>query len=101
LSLTSSSATRRKKTILTVSLLANLGLLAYFKYAGFLVAAVNDVSGSEFSIPDNLLPVGISFYTFQSMSYTVDVYRGRIQAERSFLRVACYIAFFPQLVAGS
>ncbi len=98
--LTETTVRRTRQLILACSLLANLGLLGFFKYAGFFVLTLNHVSGSGFSVPDILLPVGISFYTFQSMSYTIDVYRGRIQADRSFLRVACYIAFFPQLVAG-
>ncbi len=92
--------TGRRKAILTISLLTNLGLLGYFKYADFLVSAVNETAGTGLTVPEILLPIGISFYTFQSMSYTIDVYRGRIAAEQSFLRVACYIAFFPQLVAG-
>jgi len=92
--------TGRRKTVLAVSLTANLGLLAYFKYAGFLVTTIDHATGGGWTVPDILLPIGISFYTFQSMSYTIDVYRGVIRAERSFLRVACYIAFFPQLVAG-
>lgn len=91
---------RRRASVLAVSLLANLSLLAYFKYAGFLIASVNAASGSDFHLPSVLLPIGISFYTFQSMSYTIDLYNHRIEAERSFLRFACYIAFFPQLVAG-
>ncbi len=90
----------KRRAILVTSLLTNLGLLGYFKYAGFLASAVNEVSGGGFSVPEILLPIGISFYTFQSMSYTIDVYRGQIQADRNFLRLACYIAFFPQLVAG-
>jgi D-alanyl-lipoteichoic acid acyltransferase DltB (MBOAT superfamily) len=97
---TPAASLRKRRAILTASLLVNLGLLGYFKYAGFLVLAVNDLAGAGFAVPQILLPGGISFYTFQSMSYTIDVYRGRIEAERSFLRVACYIAFFPQLVAG-
>ena len=95
-----SSSGFRRRGILAASLIVNLGLLGYFKYAGFLVMATNGLAGTGMTVPQILLPIGISFYTFQSMSYTIDVYRGRIEAERSFLRVACYIAFFPQLVAG-
>ncbi len=97
---TTTDSAFKRPAILVASLATNLGLLGYFKYAGFLVAAVNDVSGSGFSVPQILLPIGISFYTFQSMSYTIDVYRGQIQPDRNFLRLACYIAFFPQLIAG-
>lgn len=84
---------------LVVSLVLNLGLLAYFKYAGFLVAALPDSVVGAGRI-DPILPIGISFYTFQSVSYTIDVYRGDLRAESSFVRFACYVAFFPQLVAG-
>ncbi|MFT6286992.1 MAG: alginate O-acetyltransferase complex protein AlgI [Halieaceae bacterium] len=90
----------RRRTLLAGSLVANLGLLAYFKYAGFMVSGFNSVTDSAFSVPQIMLPIGISFYTFQSMSYTIDVYRREIEPERSFLRFACYISFFPQLVAG-
>jgi alginate O-acetyltransferase complex protein AlgI len=90
----------QRRAILAVSLITNLGLLGYFKYAGLLVTTANAVAHGGWSVPDILLPIGISFYTFQSMSYTVDVYRGHIEPERDFLRLACYIAFFPQLVAG-
>jgi alginate O-acetyltransferase complex protein AlgI len=90
----------RRRAVLATSLVANLGLLGYFKYAGFLVASVNSVADAGFSIPSVLLPIGISFYTFQSISYTIDVYRKTVEPERNFIRFACYIAFFPQLVAG-
>lgn len=92
--------TRRRRLVLACSLVSNLGLLAYFKYAVFIVGELNDVLGTGWSVTAVLLPVGISFYTFQSMSYSIDVYRGAIRPEKSFWRFACYIAFFPQLVAG-
>ncbi len=90
---------------LVLSVVANLGLLGYFKYAGFLVEVVADAAslwGIDPNLPvlEILLPIGISFYTFQSLSYTIDVYRGRIPAEASFLRFAFFVSFFPQLVAG-
>jgi len=91
---------RQRQWILAGSVLTNLGMLAWFKYSGLLVLTVNDIGGTGFTVPEILLPIGISFYTFQSMSYTIDVYRGKIAAETSFIRMACYIAFFPQLVAG-
>jgi len=92
-------ASRARLGLLLCAVSLNLGLLGYFKYAGFLVE--NLMGGSEgWSAADIVLPIGISFYTFQSMSYTIDVYRGQIAAEKSFVRFACYIAFFPQLVAG-
>ncbi|MEM9304757.1 MAG: MBOAT family O-acyltransferase [Pseudomonadota bacterium] len=94
------SMAHRRRLVLGTSLVVNLGLLGWFKYAGFLARAISDASGIGVPVPEVVLPIGISFYTFQSMSYTIDVYRQQVRAETSFLRVACYIAFFPQLVAG-
>src|SRR5688572_21753883 len=94
-----------RNAALGVSLVGNLGMLGYFKYSGFLLDVARDVThllGADVMLPTLrvALPIGISFYTFQSLSYTIDVWRGRIQAERSLLRFAVYVAFFPQLVAG-
>src|SRR5680860_358515 len=96
---------RRRKALLCISLAANLGILGFFKYFGFFVdslASLGDSVGVNLSGPviDVILPVGISFYTFQTMSYTIDVYRGRIEPARSLLDFATYVAYFPQLVAG-
>ena len=90
---------------LTTSLAVNLGLLAFFKYGGFAVesfARVAATLGIAYSpaVPDIVLPVGISFYTFQTLSYTLDVYRGVAKPWRSYLDFALYVTFFPQLVAG-
>ncbi len=90
---------------LLVSLVSNLGLLGFFKYFNFFVDnvfVVLDVMGLGVPKPalEIVLPVGISFYTFQTLSYTIDVYRGRLEPRRSFLDVAVFVAFFPQLVAG-
>ena len=93
----------RRRLLLVTSISVNLGLLGYFKYAGFLAESFLWLTGSasgEFSVPAIVLPIGISFYTFQSMSYTIDVYQGRLEAEANFVKLATYIAFFPQLVAG-
>jgi len=95
----------RRKFLLAVSVTANLGLLGFFKYAGFFSDAtlglVKLLGGDlHWSIAEITLPVGISFYTFQAMSYVIDVYRGRIPSTHSPLDFALYVAFFPQLVAG-
>ncbi|PCJ54502.1 MAG: hypothetical protein COA70_05090 [Planctomycetota bacterium] len=95
----------RRRRLLVASLCGNLGLLAAFKYSGMAAVAMNDLlaalgAGYEMAIPAILLPVGISFYTFQTLSYTIDVYRGNMKAEESFSTFALYVAFFPQLVAG-
>jgi alginate O-acetyltransferase complex protein AlgI len=99
------SAPPQKRRYLMLSLVSNLGLLVVFKYLGFFAdsaQAVTALFGSELPIvtPDLLLPVGISFYTFQTLSYTIDVYRGEREPERHFGIFALYVAFFPQLVAG-
>ena len=96
---------RVRKSILVVSLVANLGLLGLFKYFNFFMDLSSDLGGQlglNFSFVHHhlLLPVGISFYTFQSMSYTIDVYRRHIPSEQSFLKFAVFVSFFPQLVAG-
>jgi D-alanyl-lipoteichoic acid acyltransferase DltB (MBOAT superfamily) len=116
---------RTRKLWLIISLVSNFGFLGYFKYAGFLTENINaglDQLGFSVFLPDPvaypnallgflgvphdwffervLLPIGISFHTFQSMSYTIDAYRGTIQTERSFIRFLTFVSFFPQLVAG-
>ncbi|HHX73773.1 MAG TPA: MBOAT family protein [Firmicutes bacterium] len=90
----------RARLVLLVSLAVNLGLLGFFKYAGFAVQAVNSILGTSFAVPQLPLPVGISFYTFQTMSYTIDVYRGQIPAQRDFVAFGTYVSLFPQLIAG-
>ena len=97
--------TALKKWVVAVSFLLNLGILFYFKYVHFFLDTLGTAAslvGLTLNVPkfDILLPVGISFFTFQALSYTVDVYRGEIGAEKSFLRYALFVSFFPQLVAG-
>jgi alginate O-acetyltransferase complex protein AlgI len=96
---------KARRRILAVSLGTNLGLLAFFKYANFALDVYGDAAiaaGFRPAMPslDVLLPMGISFYTFQSMSYTIDVYRGRLEPLTKFAPFLLYISFFPQLVAG-
>ena len=96
----------KRKLYVTLSVVGNLGLLGVFKYFNFFMEATNDVFslvfGSSLDLPflDVLLPVGISFYTFQTMSYTIDIYRREMEPTRSFLKFATFVSFFPQLVAG-
>ena len=90
----------RKRAWLIVSLSSNLGLLGYFKYANFFVQSFSDMTGVPVGQLDLVLPVGISFFTFQTMSYTIDIHRGDLEPEPSFARFALFVAFFPQLVAG-
>jgi alginate O-acetyltransferase complex protein AlgI len=116
---------RTRKLWLVISLVSNFGFLAYFKYSGFITENLNTflaTVGSPYQLPDPIyypnrllglmgvpeshffesviLPIGISFHTFQSMSYTIDAYRGTIATERSFIRFLTFVSFFPQLVAG-
>lgn len=91
---------RQRKGIVASSIVVNLALLSYFKYADFLISNVNAVLGTSIPLTDLALPIGISFYTFQSMSYILDVYRGKVQAQRNWIDFATFVALFPQLVAG-
>lgn len=94
---------RKKKQLVGVSAVVNLGILGFFKYFNFFVdSALMILPEGSFASPalDVILPIGISFYTFQSMSYSIDVYRGHIKPSDSLLDFALYVAFFPQLVAG-
>lgn len=88
------------KLALALSAVASLGLLAYCKYADFFIENFNAVTGLSVPLLNIALPVGISFYTFQILSYVVDVYRGDVPAQRNFINLAMYIAMFPQLIAG-
>ena len=91
----------KNKFWLCLSVAIDLGFLAYFKYAYFFTDAFNDLFGTHYTIVDKIiLPVGISFYIFQVISYTADVYRGRIQPVKNILDFGFYVSFFPQLVAG-
>src|SRR5690625_2996543 len=90
----------KAKVFLTASLIVNIGVLSFFKYANFVVENVNDLLNVNIQLLDLPLPIGISFYTFQTMSYIIDVYRGRIQAQRNVINLMMYISLFPQLIAG-
>lgn len=101
----------RKKIFLWLSISVNLGLLFYFKYTNFFLASMNDIFGSNFALQKIFLPVGISFYTFQTLSYSIDVYRGKITPLTAYVKdaksllaqfgnFAFFVSFFPQLVAG-
>jgi len=107
-----------KRLFIILSLISNLGILAYFKYTGFFISTINELLGTDFQVYDFLasfsnahlgtsfnistiiLPVGISFFTFQSLSYTLDIYRGKLEPLRNIVDFGFYVSFFPQLVAG-
>ena len=96
---TSKDAWQRKFYII-VTLVVNLGILGYFKYTNFLLDSFFSLSGRDFQPLDIFLPVGVSFFTFQSLSYTLDIYRGNLKPVDNILDYAFFVSFFPQLVAG-
>lgn len=89
-----------KRIFFVIAVTYNLGMLFIFKYLNFAVNTINQIAGMEIQIEEIALPIGISFYTFQVMSYVIDVYCGRVKAQRNFVNLALYIALFPQLIAG-
>jgi alginate O-acetyltransferase complex protein AlgI len=90
----------KRKGIVVCSIIVNLMLLSYFKYADFLIHNVNSLFGMDIPLTELPLPIGISFYTFQSISYIIDVYRGTAKAQRNWIDFGTFVALFPQLVAG-
>lgn len=91
----------KKKLVLVLCVVVNLGLLGYFKYAGFAADMINDIPiFSTLAVPEIALPIGISFYTFQAMSYVIDVYWGNCKAQKNYITFGTYVALFPQLIAG-
>ncbi len=90
----------KRKGIVLCSIIVNLMLLSYFKYADFLIHNINTILGTDIPLTELPLPIGISFYTFQSMSYIIDVYRGTAKAQRNWIDFGTFVALFPQLVAG-
>lgn len=91
---------KRLKLLLAISVIIDLGLLSVFKYTDFIITNINSVFGAGFDLLNIALPIGISFYTFQAMSYTIDVYRDDVRVQRNLIDFGMYIAMFPQLIAG-
>lgn len=91
---------KARKPILAVGIIANLAMLGVFKYAGFTAEMINVIPGVNIPVPEIALPIGISFYTFQAMSYVIDAYKNPKYIQKNLYKVALYITFFPQLVAG-
>lgn len=89
-----------KKLILVISVVINVGFLGFFKYSNFFIENFNAVTGLSVKLLNVALPIGISFYTFQILSYTVDVFRGTVKPQKNFINLATYISMFPQLIAG-
>lgn len=91
---------KRMKLLLVLSVVIDLGLLSVFKYTDFVITNVNAIFGSSFDLLKIALPIGISFYTFQAMSYTIDVYRNDVRVQKNLIDFGMYITMFPQLIAG-
>lgn len=91
---------KRLKLMLVISIIIDLGLLSVFKYTDFIITNINSVFGAGFDLLNIALPIGISFYTFQAMSYTIDVYRDDVRVQRNLIDFGMYITMFPQLIAG-
>lgn len=92
--------TKRLKLMLVLSVIIDLGLLGVFKYTDFIITNVNAAFGGNFDLLHIALPIGISFYTFQAMSYTIDVYRDDVRVQKNLIDFGMYITMFPQLIAG-
>lgn len=95
-----SSKAAKAKAVLVAAVVINLGILAVFKYSAFLIESINSVTGLLIPVPKIALPIGISFFTFQALSYVIDVYRETVEPQKNFFYVLLYITFFPQLIAG-
>ena len=90
----------KAKVVLVIDLVGNLGILGFFKYADFVIGNINSITGAGLTLLHIALPIGISFYTFQTMSYTIDVYRKVVPAQHNIIAFATYVTLFPQLIAG-
>lgn len=98
--LTNNIAKSKNKMLFILTLIFNIGILVVFKYTPFLVQSFNTLFSLDIRVPNIALPIGISFYTFQMLSYVVDVYRGKVKSQANIVYLGCYIIAFPQLIAG-
>ncbi|MBR6080389.1 MAG: MBOAT family protein [Treponema sp.] len=94
------SSKSKRKLFLVLSIVIDLSCLAFFKYAGFLVGTISSISGADIPFMEIALPIGISFFTFQTMSYTIDLYRREVTVEKNYAEYLMYVSMFPQLIAG-
>ncbi len=88
------------RVFMTTSVITSIGALGFFKYSDFFISNINAIFGGSIKLLELALPIGISFYTFQTLSYTIDVYRGDAKVQKNFIRLATYVSLFPQLIAG-
>lgn len=91
---------RKRKQFLILSIIVNLGILGFFKYSDFLISIINDIFNSNIKKINLGLPIGVSFFTFQTMSYSIDIYRRTVKTEHSLINFMTYVSMFPQLIAG-
>ena len=100
LSIDRANSPHQKKLFLILAVIANLGILFHFKYSAFVITNLNHMLRLSLPVPSVVLPIGISFFTFQAMSYVIDVYRKTTEVQKNPFYLALYISFFPQLIAG-
>lgn len=91
---------KRTRIVLISSIVVNLGILCFFKYTNFFIENIRNIFNINMQLLNIILPIGISFYTFQTMSYTIDVYLGKVEAQKNIINFGAYVTFFPQLIAG-
>ena len=91
---------KKSKILLAIAIITNIGLLVFFKYMNLIIGTINSFGNSNIKELNILLPIGISFYTFQILSYVIDVYRGKVKVQKNIFLLGTYISFFPQLIAG-
>ena len=91
---------RSKRVVLALAVAFDIAMIGVFKYAGFIVSSVNAVLHTAIAVPQISLPLGISFYTFQILTYVIDVYRGDTPVQKSYLKFLTFVSMFPQLIAG-
>lgn len=91
---------KKSRIALAVTVVINMGILAVFKYSGLFISTFNSITGLSVPVPEIVLPIGISFFTFQALSYVIDVYRGTVEVQKNYFNILLYISFFPQLIAG-
>lgn len=94
------SQLKKSRMVLISSIVVNLGILCFFKYSNFFIENIRNIFNLDIQLLNIVLPIGISFYTFQTMSYTIDVYLGKVEAQKNIIDFGTYVTFFPQLVAG-
>ena len=92
--------TKHKKVFLISSIIISIGLLGLFKYSDFIITNINNIFNSKIKLLNLALPIGISFYTFQILSYVIDVYNSKVPVQKNIIKLATYVSLFPQLIAG-